>query len=641
MSETILDIDLDDLVAAEERVPRSMKHQYLYKDLRPADRLSRQMLWDACPPRLRRDLSRNRSLVVVVEAPSPDWLDLVFAAARNLFPNAQFLQKQGGKVKERDSQDTCLRTAIATGQSVVITTVENLDAIHEAILASMDYRVKVSHPTRAQIATTIRATFGRTPLEAIPEQIGQRAKANALLATMRRRESARQVTARLALLNSQLRQETPQQSPEGPRLEDLTGYGAAQEWGLQLASDIAAYRRNELEWSEISSAGVLHGPPGSGKTFYAGALARSCQVPFFATSLGKIFNESTGYLDGVVKALSRTFAEARRAAPSLLFIDELDAIPDRATLSGRGRDWWTTVINHVLKLLDDEREGVVVLGATNMFDRLDSALLRSGRLEDHFLIEPPDECSLIGILRHHLKGRLQGVDLAPLARLARGASGADVARLVKIATAAARRSQRELALEDLSQLLRNDDLPPEQLRRICVHEAGHAVAAFAIGRHVEHVTTIQRGRDFGSASIELPGRLATRKRLEEEVLISLAGRNAELLILGDACDGSQIDLHTASFLVAAIHGSLGLGASLVHREKAPQALKLLDDPQFRELVEVELRLIDAHCMVLMTRHQEQLMAVAETLRERRALSAAEFLKIVQQRANSPSAKPRL
>jgi SpoVK/Ycf46/Vps4 family AAA+-type ATPase len=584
------------------------------------------MLWDACPPKLKRDLRQRRSVIVVVEVPADDWLDLIFAATRRLFSNAQFLSKQSEKSKG-ETQETVLRASAMSGQSMVIMAVNGLANIQDAVLASLDYHVKVEHPTRAHIAAMIRATFGSGSIDKVPEQIGL-APASALLATIRWRESARRANSRLATLHDRLSQARIRKLPPGPRLEELSGYGAEKEWGLQLARDIQAYRRGELEWAEISSAALLHGPPGAGKTFFASALARSCQIPFFSTSLGQIFNDSDGYLGGVIKSLTRAFKEARESSPSILFIDELDALPDRASLSNRNRDWWTTVVNHFLKLLDDQREGVVVLGATNMFERLDSALIRSGRLEAHFRIELPDEVSLVGIIRHHLRERLSETDLIPIARLAQGSSGADVARLVKTATATARNAQREMTVDDLVQLLTQHDLTPEQLRRISIHEAGHAVAAFALGKHVEHLTTIRQADGLGSASIELPGRAATRKRLEDHVIIGLAGRNAELLLLGEPCDGARTDLHAANVIVAAIHGSLGLGSSLLHRAATSEALKLLDDPHFRDLVEAELRILDARCMVILTTRQDQLRAVAEALCERRALSGEEFMELV-------------
>lgn len=630
MSNSIFATDFEDESEPEQEPKQreSLKRRYLPEGMiTAAERLSRLMLWDACPAKLKRDLGQRRPVIVVVEVPSEDWLDLIFAATRRLFSNTQFLSKQSEKSKS-ETQETALRTSAMSGQSMVIMSVNGLTSIQDAVLASLDYHVKVEHPTRAHIAATIRATFGSGSIDKVPEGIGL-APAGALLAAIRWRESARLATSRLATLHSRLNQARTRKLPAGPRLEQLSGYGSAKDWGLQLARDIQAYRRGELAWAEISRAGLLHGPSGTGKTFFASALARSCQIPLFSTSLGQIFNDSDGYLGGVVKSLTRSFKEARDAEPSVLFIDELDALPNRTTLSGRNREWWSTVVNHFLKLIDDQSEGVVLLGATNLFDRIDSAVLRSGRLENHFRIDLPDETSLVGIFQHHLREHLPTADLIPLARLAQGMSAADAARLVKAAIAIARNEQRAVTIDDLTGPVTQHDLTDEQLRRISVHEAGHAVAAFALGRHVGHLTTIRQADGLGSASIELPGKAATRRRLEEQVIIGLAGRNAEILLLGEPCDGAGSDLYAANMVVAAIHGSLGLGASLIHRASELNALQLLDDPQFRDLVEAELRILDARCMVILTTRQEQLRAVAEALQTQRALSSDEFMEIVQ------------
>lgn len=627
---------MDDLLAPsvddeefEPTKPSSLRHQYFPPDLLPSDYLSRAMLWNACPPRLRADLARRRTIVAIIEPPARDWLDFIFDAARSLFPRAQFLTKSDAKGKKSSSQDTLLHTGVSCGQSVVMVTSEGLQSLDRALVVSMDHHVKVAHPDQATLAAAIRATYGNRSIRGIPPAVGRVAPAAALLACLRRNENAGRAVARLIELDRRTRSASVV-TATGPSLEELEGYGAAKDWGLDLAKDIAAYRRGDIAWPDISTAALLYGLPGTGKTYFAAALARSCRVPLITTSLGRIFAETHGHLDDMIKGLTQAFDDALKVTPSLLFIDELDSLPDRLTLSTRNRDWWTTIVNHFLKLLDDRREGVAVLGATNLADRIDRAITRSGRLERHFQIELPDETAITSMLRHHLAGRLPDADLRPIARLAVGATGADVALLVKKAAAAARGAQRNLVEADLlNQLIQQNDVSPDELWRICVHEAGHAVAAAVLGRPVHHITTVRRGEQLGSSTIEPVGKAATRVQLDEHIITSLAGRNAETLILGEASYGSEADLFSATLTAAAVHGSYGLGASITHRARALSAHQLLDDPHFRDLIEAELRILDARSMTLMVTHQDKVLAVAEALRERRVLNADAFLAVVR------------
>ncbi|WP_439494672.1 AAA family ATPase [Bosea sp. (in: a-proteobacteria)] len=606
----------------------SLRKRYLRSSLSPGEYIGRLMLWNACSPRLRSDLTRRRCIVVIVEPPSRDWFDLIFDAARSLFPNCQFLSKTDAKSKSA-SQATVLQTGISAGQSVVVVTADDVSALNRALVTSADHHVQIDFPAPATIAATIRAIYGNRSVRRVPD-IGATAPAAALVACLRPNENAGRVIARLIELERRATSK-PVSASNGPTLEQLDGYGPAKDWGLDLARDMDAFRRRQIAWSDISSAAVLHGPPGTGKTLFAAALAQTCGVPLITTSLGRIFADTDGHLDDVVKGLSQSFAEARKAKPSILFIDELDSIPDRHTLSNRNRDWWSTVVNHFLKLLDDDRYGVAVLGATNMLGRIDPAILRAGRLERHFQIELPDEKALIGMLRLHLADRLADTDLTSIARLAVGATGADVALLVKRAAATARSARREIIEADLlDQLILHDDIGPDELWRICVHEAGHAVAALVLGRQVHHVTTVRRGDQLGSSTTELLSRAATRVQLEEHIIISLAGRSAEILLLGEACDGAEADLRSATLTAAAIHGSFGLGASIAHRAQASTALQLLAEPHFHDLIEAELRILDARSMTLMVTHQEKVVTVAEALRERRALNADQFLAVVRQ-----------
>jgi hypothetical protein len=185
-------------------------------------------------------------------------------------------------------------------------------------------------------------------------------------------------------------------------IEDLAGYGAARDWARDLRSDLALWREGQLDWSDMSTKLLLSGPPGTGKTTFAKALCNSLQVPMLATSVAQWLEP--GYLGDVLKCMSAAFDTARKHAPTILFIDEIDGIGGRSNSARSHADYWDSVVNRALELLDGvgRSEGIIVVGATNNPDRIDPALRRSGRLERHIVIPQPDSAALIGILAHHL-----------------------------------------------------------------------------------------------------------------------------------------------------------------------------------------------------------------------------------------------
>jgi len=193
-----------------------------------------------------------------------------------------------------------------------------------------------------------------------------------------------------------------------PRVETLSGYGEARAWGLELKEDLGLWRAGKLGWEEMSAKLLLSGPPGTGKTTFARALCNTLQVPLLATSVAAWMEP--GYLGDVLIRMNAAFAEAEASKPAILFIDEIDGINTRGS-SGEWTTYWDQIVNRLLELLDgtSQTDGVVVIGATNNPDRIDKALLRSGRLEKHIVIQRPDTEALIGILRHHLKGDLDAV----------------------------------------------------------------------------------------------------------------------------------------------------------------------------------------------------------------------------------------
>lgn len=193
-------------------------------------------------------------------------------------------------------------------------------------------------------------------------------------------------------------------------VEHLAGYGEAKKWALDLKLDIEAFRNEDVAWADLSTRLLLSGPPGTGKTTFAKALGNTLQIPLVATSVARWLELSN--LGEVLAAMSATFKYASSHPPCILFVDEVDNVGSRGNAYGDFRDdYWASLVNRLLELLDGavRTEGVVVVGATNRPEKIDRALLRSGRLEKHIVIQPPDTKALVGIIAHHLGGDLDTV----------------------------------------------------------------------------------------------------------------------------------------------------------------------------------------------------------------------------------------
>ena len=406
---------------------------------------------------------------------------------------------------------------------------------------------------------------------------------------------------------------------------------------------------------------LLVGPPGTGKTLLARAVAGEAGVPFFSISGSEFVEMFVGVGAARVRDL---FEQARKKAPAIIFIDELDALGRaRGTFGLGGHDEKEQTLNQLLAELDgfDPSTGLVLLAATNRPEVLDPALMRAGRFDRQVLVDRPDKKGRIQILEVHVgKIRLAPqVDLASVAALTPGFSGADLANLVnEAALVATRRGSDAVVLDDFSGAVerivaglekKSRILNPMERRTVAHHEMGHALVAMALpgADPVHKVSIIPRGIGALGYTIQRPIEdrfLMTRGELENKMVVLLGGRAAEQLVFGQVSTGAADDLARVSDIARSMVTRYGMHESLPNLSLEQEPSPLLPVPGFTgarsysehtsqaidDAVKAIVAAVFARALALLTRNREVLERAAALLLERETLTEAELRELAAQ-----------
>ncbi|MFF4263295.1 ATP-dependent zinc metalloprotease FtsH [Streptomyces virginiae] len=406
-------------------------------------------------------------------------------------------------------------------------------------------------------------------------------------------------------------------------------------------NDVVDFLKNPQEYRKMGArmpGGVLlSGPPGTGKTLLARAVAGEAGVPFFSASASEFIEMIVGVGASRVREL---FTEARKVAPAIIFIDEIDTI-GRARGGGNamgGHDEREQTLNQILTEMDgfSGSEGVIVLAATNRADVLDPALTRPGRFDRMVVVSPPDRVGREAILRIHTRDipLAEGVDLGHVARTTPGMTGADLANLAnEAALLAVKRRQTQVTGADLSDALEKVQLgaerplvmPEEERRRTAYHESGHALLGMLQpgADPVRKITIVPRGRALGvTLSTPDADRYAyTEPYLRGRIIGALGGMAAEHVVYDVITTGAENDLEQVTNIVRGMVGRWGMSERIGRLTAIPSdgqgPYGLSAAPATLDAVDHEMRRIVDECYLeacrLLREHRPQLDALAEAL----------------------------
>lgn len=442
--------------------------------------------------------------------------------------------------------------------------------------------------------------------------------------------------------------------------EDVAGADEVKEELEEVVEFLKSPKKFSELGAHIPKGVLLFGPPGTGKTLLARAVAGEAGVPFFSISGSDFVEMFVGVGASRVRDL---FEQAKKNAPCIVFIDEIDAVGrQRGAGLGGGHDEREQTLNQLLVEMDGfaANEGIIIIAATNRPDILDPALLRPGRFDRQVTVDAPDVTGRREILKVHVRGKPieNEVDLDVIARRTPGFTGADLANLInEAALLAARRNKHEIGMQELENSIERVIAGPEkkskviseyEKRLVSYHEAGHALMGYLLPHtdSVHKVSIIPRGR-AGGYTLLLPKEdryYMTRSQLLDQVTMLLGGRVSEQLILEEISTGAQNDLERSTELVRRMVMEFGmsdaigpmtmghkqqnvfLGRDIGRDRNYGEEVASSIDKEMRHIIDENYQ----RARDLLTEHIDALHMVAQALMERETLEANEFASIMKE-----------
>jgi len=441
--------------------------------------------------------------------------------------------------------------------------------------------------------------------------------------------------------------------------EDVAGVDEAVEELMEIKEFLENPAKFQALGAKIPKGVLLYGPPGSGKTLLARAIAGEAGVPFFSISGSDFVEMFVGVGAARVRDL---FEQAKTNAPCIIFMDEIDAVGrQRGAGLGGGHDEREQTLNQLLVEMDgfDVKSGVILIAATNRPDILDPALLRPGRFDRQVVVDRPDLEGRRAILRVHTKGKplAAGIDIDVLARRTPGFTGADLANMVnEAALLSARHGKKTIDMIELEEAIDRVVAGPEKKTRliserekaiIAYHETGHALLAHSLPNAdpVHKISIIPRGRALGY-TLTLPTEdkyLVTRSELIDQLAMLLGGRTAEELVFSEITTGDQNDIEKATKVARQMTMEFGMSdklgpVTLGHKqEQVFLGRDFTAEPNYSDEVAFQIdqevrRLVDeAHkeATRILTDQRDRLDTIAKILVDKETIGKEELFKLLE------------